>query len=143
MIQVFLFGNGILRNSRTNPNLSVWAYLFGNHDFNKVPLAPLCTKIILHAEPATRKSWAFHGEPGYYVGPSPQHYRCVRCFIPKTQSERISDIVQFFPNVIPIPNTTLEEHLRRTTYDLVHLLDKQPKLLSPLGQKNQEAHSLT
>ena len=102
--------------------------MFGNFDFNWNPLAPPGTKIILHAKPDKRKSWVFHGEPGYYVGPSPQHYRCVRCFIPKTQSERISDTVQFIPNVIPIPNATLEEHLRKTTDDLVHLLEKNPTI---------------
>ena len=30
----------LLRNSRVNPSLSACAYLFGMHDFNKVPLAP-------------------------------------------------------------------------------------------------------
>ena len=30
----------LLRNSRYNSKLSSWAVLNGNHDFNKVPLAP-------------------------------------------------------------------------------------------------------
>ena len=30
----------LLRNSRINPLLSAWAYLFGVHDFNRVPLSP-------------------------------------------------------------------------------------------------------
>ena len=49
-----------LRNSRVNPNLSAWAYLFGNHDFNKVPLAPPGAKIVLHSKPTQQKlgvSW--------------------------------------------------------------------------------------
>ena len=75
----------LLRNSRINPELSSWAYLFGNHDFNKVPLAPPGTKVMLHSKPTNRKSWAFHGEPGFYIGPAPQHYRCVKCYIPKNK----------------------------------------------------------
>jgi len=51
----------LLRNSRLNPKLSAWAYLFGNFDFNKCPLLPPGTKIILHAKPGKRASWAFHG----------------------------------------------------------------------------------
>ena len=123
----------LLRNSRVNPNLSAWAYLFGNHDFNKVPLAPPGAKIVLHSKPTQRKSWAFHGETGFYVGPAPNHYRCVKCFIPKTQSIRVSDTVTFIPDIIPIPNATIDDHIRKTTDDLVHLLEKSPSLLSPKG----------
>ena len=59
-------------------------YLFGNHNFNKVPLLPPGTKIVQHAKPDNRKSWAFHGDQGWYVGPAPDHYRCIRTYIPKT-----------------------------------------------------------
>ena len=38
----------LLRNSRVNPALSSYAYLFGNYDFNKAPLAPVGTKVISH-----------------------------------------------------------------------------------------------
>ena len=64
----------LLRKSRLNPKLSTWAYLFGNFDFNKSPLLPLGTKIILHTKPGKRASWDFHGEQGYYIGPAIKHY---------------------------------------------------------------------
>ena len=64
----------LLRNSRVNTKLSAWAYIDGVHDFNKVPLAPPGTKVVLHRKPAQRASWAFHGLEGWYVGPSPNHY---------------------------------------------------------------------
>ena len=38
----------LLRNSRINPRLSSWAILYGNNDFNKSPLAPPGTKILVH-----------------------------------------------------------------------------------------------
>ena len=38
----------LLRNSRVNPALSSYAYLFGNYDFNQAPLAPVGTKLISH-----------------------------------------------------------------------------------------------
>ena len=34
----------LLRNSRLNPKLLAWEYLFGNFDFNKSPLLPLGTQ---------------------------------------------------------------------------------------------------
>ena len=114
----------LMRNSRINPRLSAWAYVFGNHDFNRVPLAPPGTKIVLHSKPSHRKSWAFHGEEGYYIGPAQDHYRCVKCYIPKTRKERISDTVSFIPKVIPIPQANINDHLRRTADDLIHLFLK-------------------
>ena len=41
----------ILRASRTHPHLSVYASLFGNFDFNRTPLAPPGTKIVIHLKP--------------------------------------------------------------------------------------------
>ena len=38
----------LLRTSRINPNLSAWAYVNGIHDFNKSPLAPPGTKVVMH-----------------------------------------------------------------------------------------------
>ena len=38
----------ILRTSRVNPKLSAQANLFGNFDFNKTPLAPPGTKVLIH-----------------------------------------------------------------------------------------------
>ena len=49
----------LLRYSRINPSLSAWAYLFGNFDFNKSPLLPPNTRVVLHSKPTQRKSWAF------------------------------------------------------------------------------------
>ena len=112
----------LLRNSRINPNLSAWAYLFGNHDFNKVPLAPPGTKVVLHAKPTNRKSWAVHGEQGWYIGPAFQHYRCIKVYIPKTRAERITDTAALIPHMVPIPNANIEDHLRRTADDILHLL---------------------
>ena len=126
----------LLRNSRINPALSAWAYLFGNFDFNKSPLIPPGTKVILHSKPAQRKSWAFHGEQGWYIGPALQHYRCLRIYIPKTHAERITDTVQIIPKIIPIPNATLESHLTRTADDLLHLLQDKKDVVSPIQSDN-------
>jgi hypothetical protein len=54
----------LLRSSRVNPKLSAYAYLHGNFDFNKTPLAPLGTKVLVHLKPDQRPSWAYHGTEG-------------------------------------------------------------------------------
>ena len=102
----------VLRNSRLNPKLSSWAFLFGNHDFNKFPLLPPGTKVILHAKPRKQASWSFHGKQGWYIGPATNHYRCIICYISKTHRERLTDTATIIPRNIPIPQAFLEEHLR-------------------------------
>ena len=121
----------LLRNSRVNPHLSAWAYLFGNHNFNKVPLLPPGTKIVQHAKPDNKKSWAFHGDQGWYVGPAPDHYRCIWTYIPKTHRERITDTATIIPKQIPIPQASIDDHIRHTVTDLVTLIHHKPTLLPP------------
>ena len=63
----------LLRNARCNHRLSAWAYLNGNHDFNRHPLAPPGTKNIIHLKPSNRPSWSFYGRMGWYIGPATSH----------------------------------------------------------------------
>ena len=112
----------LLRSSRVNPKLSAHAYLHGIHDFNKVPMAPPGTKILIHANPSKRPSFAYHGSEGWYIGPSQQHYRYVRCYLPKTRVEVDADTVKFIPSRFTIPEAILDLHVRRSLDDLVHLL---------------------
>ena len=64
----------LLHNSRVNPALSSYAYLFGKYYFNEAPLAQVGTKVISHLKSDKRSSWAYHGEEGWYIGPSLEHY---------------------------------------------------------------------
>jgi hypothetical protein len=87
----------LLRSLRVNPKVSAYAYLNGNFDFNKTPLAPPEIKVVIHLKPDQRAEWSYHGEEGWYVGPSMEHYRCVKCYTPTTARERDVDTLQFFP----------------------------------------------
>jgi hypothetical protein len=60
----------LLRQSRINPNLLAHAQLHGIFDYNKTPLAPPGTKVIIHKKPDHRGSWSPHGLKGWYVGPA-------------------------------------------------------------------------
>ena len=67
----------LLRNSRVKPDLSEYAYLFGPYGFNISPMAPPGTRVVVHDKPGNRTSWGHHGTPGWYIGPSLDHYRCM------------------------------------------------------------------
>ena len=112
----------LLRNSRINPKLSSLAYLNGIHDFNRTPLAPPGSKILVHTKPSQRASWAFHGVQGWYVGPAPDHYRCVKCYIPTTRSEIISDTIKFIPEYVPIPTANIDDYIKSAMDQVIVLL---------------------
>ena len=101
----------LMRSARCNPQLSVYTYLEGVHDFNKVPLASPGTKVIVHRPPDTRSSLAYHGEQGWYVGPAMNHYRCYRCFLPRSGREIITNTVKFIPQKIKFPVVNCEQKL--------------------------------
>ena len=107
----------LLRTSRINPKLSAWATIQGIHDFNKWPMAPPGAKVYIHSKPDKRASCAYHGQQGFYVCPSKEHYRCLRCYLPKTHIEIVSDTVKFLPRFIPIPNASIDDHIRNSLQD--------------------------
>ena len=74
----------LLRQSRINPHLSAEAQLNGAFDFNRTPLAPPGTKVLVFEAPGFCPTWAPHGVTGWYIGSAPRHYRCYRVYILKT-----------------------------------------------------------
>ena len=116
----------LLRASRSNPSLSAYAYLFGEFNYNQTPIAPPGTKVLAHAKPDNRASWAPHGDEGWYVGPSMDHYRCVNCYFPKTRSQRDVDTVTFFPKVVTFPEVKTEDFLKQAALDIISILTKPP-----------------
>ena len=112
----------MLRSSRIHPSLSAHASLFGNYDFNRVPLAPPGTQVVAHVAADSRTTFGQHGKVGWYIGPSPEHYRCYKCYFSDTMSERDVLTVDFFPEKIPFPRFTAEDYLKQTAEDMLHLL---------------------
>jgi hypothetical protein len=99
----------LLRASRTQPHISAYEALFGKYDYNCNPLMPPGTKVVVHEKPSQRGSWDPHGKVGWYLGPAMEHYHCHQCHISATNSERISDMVEFFPHNEPIPKLSPHE----------------------------------
>jgi hypothetical protein len=98
----------LLRSSRRQPRLSAYACINGNFDFNRSQLAPTGTRVVVHITTEKRHNMASHGVDGWYVGPSPEHYRCHKCYIPST----------FYPQrphrrLVPSQHTFSKSHSRR------------------------------
>jgi hypothetical protein len=86
----------MLRTSRINSKLSAATHIFGQYDFNRAPMAPPGTRIIAHETPGIRRTWAPHGQDGWYIGPALEHYRCYMVYITKKRSNRRVETVDFF-----------------------------------------------
>ena len=91
----------ILWTSRTNPKLSAYVAIFGIHDFNRRPLAPPGTKVIVHDKTDDHRFWSPHGTDGRYIGTSMEHYGRVQFFMPDISSIHNVDIIDFFTAAIP------------------------------------------
>jgi hypothetical protein len=77
----------LLRGSRINPKLPAWAQVHGTFDFNRTPLGPPGCRVLVHAKPDKRKTWApQHDLDGWYVGPALDSYRCYKIWIWETRA---------------------------------------------------------
>ena len=92
-----------LRPSRRNPNISAYKALNGKFNYDATPLAPLGCKIIAFELTQTRKLFAPHGVPAWYIGPTLGHHRCYRVYVPKTRAGRICDTVSFHSHLCKSP----------------------------------------
>jgi len=66
----------MLRTSRVNPKLSVYAILEGRFEFDRTPMAPVGTKASVFLDPQKRTSWQSHAVDAWSLVPANQHYRC-------------------------------------------------------------------
>ena len=116
----------LLCSTRSNPDLSARAYLFGLFDYNRTTIAPPGMKVIAQVKTVRRTSWGLNGDDGWYLGPSHEHYRRVKVFHPKTNTIRDHDTVTFVPHVIPVPEVDLKDFLCQEVGDIVTLLQHPP-----------------
>jgi hypothetical protein len=112
----------LLRHSRINPQLSAYTQLHGTFNFNKTPLAPPGTRVIIHEKSGVWRTWAPHGVDGWYLGPPTEHYRCYTVFCTKTGHERIADTVEFFPSTIDMPRMMSTDAATVAANELTHAL---------------------
>jgi hypothetical protein len=112
----------LLRGSRINPRLSAYAQVHGAFDFNRMPLAPPGTRVLVHEKPAVRETWAPHAVDGWYIGPAMHHYRCFRVWIAETHAKCISDTLSWFPSHVLMPTASSVDTAIAAVHDLTRAL---------------------
>ena len=134
-----LLSLNLLRSSRINPKLSAWAQVHGAFDFNRTPLAPPGTRVLIHEPSTVRETWAPHAVEGWYVGPAPLHYRCYTIWADATSAERIANTLTWFPSHVDMPTTSSLELATAAAQDLIaallHPSDAEPLPPADLVQR--------
>ena len=108
----------MLRPSRTTPNVSAYAHLHGQHDYNAQPIAPLGMQCEMHVMPDARETFAPHSVSGYNVGTSFKHYRCYEIYVKQTRSTRIGNTVFFKHKYLTMPTITNADALLTAAQDM-------------------------
>jgi len=91
--------------------ISAWEFFHGLFDFTKPPLAPVGCWVLIHAKPATRRSWDYRDRGGFYIGPAFGLYRCFKLVKCDTQSQVIWDTVEFRHAYWTIPTLSPEDKI--------------------------------
>eukprot|EP00804_Cyclotella_cryptica_P016108 CCRYP_004214-RA/>CCRYP_004214-RA protein AED:0.22 eAED:0.20 QI:0/0/0/1/0/0.66/3/0/877 len=112
----------LLRQSNAYPHISSHTHLYGHHDYNAHPFAPLGMEALVHDKPHRRKSFAQHCTKGYVIGTSHEHYRCWKVWTPTSRTTRISATVFFKHKYITNPSVTPADAIIAAAANLSHLL---------------------
>jgi hypothetical protein len=103
----------MLWTSRMTPLVSAYAYLWGKHDYNVNPFAPLGCKVEAHVTPNKRETWAPYTASGFYVGNAWEHYRCYEIYICDTKHTRTCLTAFFNHKYLTMPTITPADALIR------------------------------
>ena len=92
----------LLRQSNATPNVSAYAHMHGNFDYNRMPLAPIGCPCQVHVKHDNRKSWDFHSQKGYYLFTLGEHYCTNNIFMKDVRAKPLSDTVIFQHPTVPV-----------------------------------------
>ena len=81
----------ILRPSKINPRIPVYAQLNNTFDLNHAPMDPPVTRNLVQNNPHNHVTWDQHGHKLWYICPEMIHYFCFASYTPKTFVDRVSD----------------------------------------------------
>jgi hypothetical protein len=113
----------LLHQSNAVPTISVWQYVHGNFDYNRMPLAPMGCAVQLFQNSEKRTSWGANAINGWYLQTSPDHYRCHVIYVKQTKSKRVSDTVFFKTKYITEPTLTPADVITKALNDLTQALN--------------------
>jgi hypothetical protein len=132
----------LLLGLQIKPKLSAWAHVNGQFDYNRTPLAPPGTRILVYEKPSAYDAWSPHGVDGWFIGPALESYQCFKVWIWDTRNERVCDTLEWFPSKVTLPLASSIDLIIAAANDMVHALN-HPSAGSPLAPlANSEVETL-
>ena len=98
-----------LRQSTFNQTISAWEYFSGPFQYDANPLGPLGMNVIIHKNASQRHTWDFRGKYGCSMGASMDHYRCQKVVSKDTNTDMVSDTIEFKHHKITLTPVTPED----------------------------------
>ena len=111
-------------------HLSAHDQLFVTFNYNRMPLVPLGTKVIIHEKPKQRASWDPYGKEGWLTGPTLNHYRQFEVAVDDTGGERVSDTIEFLPTKYNMPKTSSKDRIIAALEEISSAI-KHPQFQTP------------
>ena len=115
----------MLRPCSTNPLLSAYEAVEGMFSFDRTPMAPIGTKVMVHVKPNRRQTWGYHAIRAWYFAPAQHHYRCIQV-VTEAGAIRVSDTFRFLHHNLPIPTITHTDRITKATQHLIRAIDGHP-----------------
>ena len=112
----------LLRQANTAPKVSAWAYMHGQHDFNRHPLAPLGIEAHIYIPPDKRRTWGVKSHKGFYIGTSFEHYRYYKAYCTSTKAVQGAETMFFKHKYITTPSLTSRDAVVQAAKELVDAL---------------------
>ena len=126
----------LLRQANAAPKVSAYAYLHGQHDFNRHPFAPLGIQVHSYVQPDKRRTWEVKSKKGHYIGTSLEHYRYYFAHISDTGGIQGSETMYFKHKYITMPTVTPADAIVQAARTLIDAL--KAKVPPPLAQSGAD-----
>ena len=105
--------------------LSAYAYMYGQHNYNKMPIPPMGCTALIHIKPNIRKTWDSNKIDRYYIGTFQEHYMCYKLWVKQTRSIQVMDMAYFKHQYITMPTYTKADAIMATVQNLMKVLTQE------------------
>ncbi len=99
----------LLRQSQVNPNMSAYAHLYGQHNYNKHPFVQIGMEALVHDKPHRQRTYAEHCRKTFVLSTSTKHYQCWKFWSNNTWAAHVLGAEFFKHKYITNPAVTLED----------------------------------
>ena len=126
----------MLQPTNIAPTILAHDYMYGQHNYNKMLLAPMGCAAMIHNKPDSRQTCDDNATNGYYLETSREHCWCYKVWIKQTQSIQVTDTVYFKHQYVTIPTYAKADAIVSASKELIRVL--QHYALANIRQTKKE-----